>query len=93
MRFGGVARDIRQETLDKIARWIDTLRTDDGRVRPADQRQRDLIRAVWPASPPCPGRGRHRYGLVGPNLRATGLAWDVRRDEPYSIYQRVRLGP
>jgi NADH-quinone oxidoreductase subunit D len=26
------------------------------------------------------------YGLVGPNLRASGVSWDVRRDEPYSIY-------
>ena len=26
------------------------------------------------------------YDLVGPNLRASGVQWDVRRDEPYSIY-------
>jgi NADH-quinone oxidoreductase subunit D len=26
------------------------------------------------------------YGLVGPNLRATGVSWDVRKDEPYSVY-------
>ncbi|HEY3320714.1 MAG TPA: NADH-quinone oxidoreductase subunit D [Planctomycetota bacterium] len=27
-------------------------------------------------------------GLVGPNLRASGVSWDLRRDEPYSIYGR-----
>ena len=27
-------------------------------------------------------------GLTGPNLRATGYKWDLRRDDPYSIYDR-----
>jgi len=26
------------------------------------------------------------YNLVGPNLRGSGLKYDVRKDEPYSIY-------
>jgi NADH-quinone oxidoreductase subunit D len=26
------------------------------------------------------------YNLVGPNLRASGVRYDVRRDEPYSVY-------
>jgi NADH-quinone oxidoreductase subunit D len=29
------------------------------------------------------------YGLVGPNLRASGVDFDVRRDLPYSIYPRL----
>ncbi|NCQ18042.1 MAG: NADH-quinone oxidoreductase subunit NuoD [Ignavibacteria bacterium CG22_combo_CG10-13_8_21_14_all_37_15] len=28
------------------------------------------------------------YGITGPNLRASGLKWDIRRDDPYSIYDR-----
>ncbi len=29
------------------------------------------------------------YNLVGPNLRACGIKYDVRRDEPYSIYPEL----
>jgi NADH-quinone oxidoreductase subunit D len=28
------------------------------------------------------------YGVTGPCLRASGVDWDIRRDEPYSIYDR-----
>ncbi len=31
------------------------------------------------------------YGLVGPNLRASGVKWDLRRDEPYSVYPQVEF--
>ncbi|HEX8954241.1 MAG TPA: NADH-quinone oxidoreductase subunit D [Polyangia bacterium] len=31
------------------------------------------------------------YGLVGPNLRASGVDFDVRRDVPYSIYPRLKF--
>ncbi|UOG29773.1 NADH-quinone oxidoreductase subunit D [Leptospira noguchii] len=29
------------------------------------------------------------YGYTGPNLRAAGVDWDVRKDEPYLFYDRV----
>ena len=28
------------------------------------------------------------YGMTGPNLRASGMKYDLRRDDPYSIYDR-----
>jgi NADH-quinone oxidoreductase subunit D len=29
------------------------------------------------------------YGLTGPMLRACGVRWDLRREEPYSVYPRL----
>ncbi len=31
------------------------------------------------------------YGATGPNLRGSGVDWDLRRDEPYSIYDRFEF--
>ena len=30
----------------------------------------------------------HAYGCTGPVLRASGVKWDLRRNDPYSIYDR-----
>ncbi|MGH2587777.1 MAG: NADH-quinone oxidoreductase subunit D [Dehalococcoidia bacterium] len=31
------------------------------------------------------------YGLTGPMLRSSGVAWDLRREEPYSLYPRLQF--
>ena len=32
-----------------------------------------------------------QYSLSGSNLRCTGVKWDLRKDEPYSIYDRFQF--
>ncbi len=31
------------------------------------------------------------YSITGPNLRATGFKWDLRKDEPYMIYDKFQF--
>jgi len=31
------------------------------------------------------------YGLTGPNLRASGVKWDLRRERPYLLYDRFQF--
>lgn len=31
------------------------------------------------------------WGLAGPNLRASGVRWDIRKNEPYSIYDKLQF--
>jgi NADH-quinone oxidoreductase subunit D len=31
------------------------------------------------------------WGLVGPNLRGSGVKWDIRKNEPYSIYDKLQF--
>jgi len=31
------------------------------------------------------------YGMSGPNLRGSGVAFDLRKDEPYSVYNRLNF--
>lgn len=32
------------------------------------------------------------WGLVGPNLRASGVAWDLRKEDAYSVYSELEFG-
>lgn len=31
------------------------------------------------------------WGIVGPNLRASGVNWDLRRDDPYGVYPEMKF--
>ena len=89
MRFGGVAHDLPAEfmplardlVLDRLPRKVDELDS------AADQRTRSsrCARRAWAC---CRGTWRSATGIAGPVLRASGVPYDLRRADPYSIYDR-----
>ncbi|MFW6196027.1 MAG: NADH-quinone oxidoreductase subunit D [Thermoplasmatota archaeon] len=81
---GGVRRDFPEGTEKKIIKVLDELE--------------DMIRMEEVDYPTLLGRTKNigglsakdaiRYGATGPVLRASGVKKDVRKEEPYEVYDR-----
>ncbi len=85
-RVGGMAADIPDGWMDKLSGFVRSL------PKTLDEAERMLTRnAVWVGR--TVGLGAMtaeealNYGLSGPMLRASGVAYDVRRDFPYLDYE------
>jgi NADH-quinone oxidoreductase subunit D len=90
MRIGGVAWDLPPGYAEKVGAFLD-------RLEPMLQEYDDLISANKLYVERCAGvavispEAAMNYNLVGPNLRASGVRYDVRRDEPYSVYPELEF--
>jgi NADH-quinone oxidoreductase subunit D len=90
MRIGGVAWDLPPGFVEKSLAFLDAF-------EPLIDEYNDLItyntiylgRVADVAV--ISGAEAINYNLVGPNLRASGVKYDVRRDEPYSIYPELEF--
>jgi NADH-quinone oxidoreductase subunit D/NADH-quinone oxidoreductase subunit C/D len=87
-RFGGVSRDIPEEYFEKLKRLVS-----DRLPRKVDDLDRYLTDNEI-IKERCEGVGvltpdeAIAYGASGPVLRASGVPYDIRRAEPYGIYDR-----
>jgi NADH-quinone oxidoreductase subunit D len=89
-RPGGVSRDLPAGLEDRIAAWavtfpkfIDDLETLLTGNRIWKQRTVDV--GLMSAEDAL------AWGFTGPCLRASGVPWDLRRAQPYEMYDRVRF--
>jgi NADH-quinone oxidoreductase subunit D len=90
MRIGGVAWDIPQGWAEKALAYIE-------RFEPLIDEYNALIsfnkvyteRLASVAT--ITAEEAIDYNLVGPNLRGSGVKYDIRRDEPYSIYPELEF--
>ena len=90
MRVGGVSRDLPREFIPKAREFVKYFKP---RV--------DEYEAILTQNPIFLGRTKGvgildqktaiDYSVTGPNLRATGLKWDLRKEEPYSIYDKFEF--
>ncbi|MBM4126457.1 MAG: NADH dehydrogenase (quinone) subunit D [Nitrospira sp.] len=87
-RIGGVDSDFTPELVDRLKAFLETF--------PQMLNEYDSLLAsnrIWI------GRTKHiavisgedavNFGLTGPSLRGSGVAYDVRKMEPYGVYDRV----
>ncbi|MEW8985450.1 MAG: NADH-quinone oxidoreductase subunit D [Bacillus sp. (in: firmicutes)] len=87
MRVGGVKWDAPEGWIEKVGEFMTYMR---------DQLKgyHDLVTGNEIFMNRVKGVGRYtkedaiNYSLSGANLRCTGVKWDLRKDEPYSIYDR-----
>jgi NADH-quinone oxidoreductase subunit C/D len=88
MRFGGVAHDMTEQAVtlarelafERLPRYmhrVEAFLTDN-----------ELFRTRTVGVGVLPPEAAVAYGATGPLLRASGVPYDIRRAEPYSIYDR-----
>ena len=84
-RFGGLSRDIDDKFVEATRAFIKRMRK---RFIIYKKLVTDNIIFIKRTEDICvvsPDMAR-RYGITGPNLRGSGIAYDIRKNEPYSVY-------
>ena len=89
-RVGGVQRDLPNGLLDKIEEWLSGFGTiiDDIEGLLTDNRifkQRTVDIGIVSKEEAL------NWGFTGPMLRGSGIAWDLRKSQPYSIYEKLNF--
>lgn len=89
-RFGGVLYDLPPELIDGVKKFIPEFRKKLKDYRTLITENVIFInrtRGIGILTPDC----ARDYGVSGPPLRACGIAYDIRRAEPYSIYNEFEF--
>jgi NADH-quinone oxidoreductase subunit D/NADH-quinone oxidoreductase subunit C/D len=87
-RFGGLARDLPEGVLEKIKDLVNERLPRQIDEVDAYLTQNEIIRNRCIGIGVLPREKAIALSAAGPVLRASGVAYDVRRAEPYSIYER-----
>ena len=86
-RIGGVARDIPEGWLERVTKFCENLPKAIDEVEKLLTRNRiflDRTEGIGEVSK----EDAIAYGFTGPNLRASGIDLDLRKDKPYSGYEK-----
>ena len=87
MRFGGVSHDIPQEFMPALKRFIGEMPR---YIDEYDQllAENEVVLARAKGVGILPADKAINASVAGPVLRASGVKWDLRKADPYSIYDR-----
>ena len=88
-RPGGVSKDLPEGLTTKIAEWLKRFKED---AYPQMTNMLDENR-IWKQRTVGIGlvtpEEAQAYGFTGPMLRGSGVAWDLRKSQPYACYDEV----
>jgi NADH-quinone oxidoreductase subunit D len=90
-RIGGVAYDLPEGWKDRVLAYLDhfdKFLVEFDRLISFNHLYMKRLGSVCV----IPAAQAIDYGLVGPNLRGSGVDWDVRRDMPYGAYPHFKFG-
>ncbi len=87
MRVGGVLQDVPQEFLPALKRFVAEM---PGFVDEYEQllTENEILLARSKGVGILPAETAINCSVTGPMLRASGVKWDIRKADPYSIYDR-----
>ena len=90
IRVGGVSFDLPDGFLEGTLAFLDTFRPFINEFNRLISGNEILVRRCANVAVISPETAKG-YALSGPNLRASGVDWDLRRDSPYSIYPKFNF--
>jgi len=87
VRFGGVSQDLPEEFMPALRKFVDTM---PGYIDEYDQllAQNEVLLARTKGVGVLDAETALNCSVSGPMLRASGVRWDIRKADPYSIYDR-----
>ncbi len=87
IRHGGVVRDLTPEFIDRAKQFIDKM---PGKIDEYESllTKNEIFMARTKRIGMLPPELAKQYSVTGPIARASGIPYDVRRAEPYGIYDR-----
>jgi NADH-quinone oxidoreductase subunit D len=89
-RVGGVNWDVNDEFINRLSRWRESV----GRAvgdNEALMTQNEIFTQRTKGMGVLSAQQAISLGVSGPNLRASGVAFDVRKAHPYSIYPELEF--
>ena len=87
-RFGGVSKDLPDGFIQKTREFCDYFEPCLKEYSNLLTYNRIFINRVAHVGP-LDAQTCIEHGVTGPNLRAAGISWDIRRNEPYSVYPKL----
>ncbi|MGB0653597.1 MAG: NADH-quinone oxidoreductase subunit D [Thermoplasmatota archaeon] len=92
MRFGGVKYDLPQDPtyLDRVDAFLEAMPAQIAKYQRL-LKKNDIIVGRLTGTGPLTREQALDWGITGPMLRATGVAHDLRKSAPYSVYDKLNF--